>query len=186
MATHVVAAACFDRLRKASPAGDLFTVLRQRDTVTVPRDDLARDVAAIRDKLRAMEMNGKVVLGDVVRVASGGDIIERALRAFTGFHATTVLSSRDEGIAICDTNLLFYYQNRLAGHGVAWDVIAPPGAPMSLSSQPGSAPRSTPAPEARSAPPSGAGDTTTSSDGTISGGAGGQGAQDAGQNEAVS
>ena len=38
MATHVVAAACFQRLRKAAPAADLFTVLRQRDTVIIPRD----------------------------------------------------------------------------------------------------------------------------------------------------
>jgi glycerol-3-phosphate O-acyltransferase len=132
MATHVVAAACFARLRKASPAADLFTVLRQRDTVTVPRDDLARDVVELRDRLRAMEKEGLLVLGDVVRAASGGDIIERALRAFSGFHATTVLASRPDGIAICDTNLLFYYQNRLAAHGVAWDVIAPPGAPPNL------------------------------------------------------
>jgi glycerol-3-phosphate O-acyltransferase len=136
MATHVVAAACFERLRKASPVSDLFTVLRQRDIVTVSRDDLARDVVALRDKLRAMEMDGQIVLGDIVRVASGGDIIERALRAFSGFHATTVLASRPEGIALCDTNLLFYYQNRLAAHGVAWDAIAPPGAPPNLLASP--------------------------------------------------
>lgn len=129
MATHVVAAACFQRLRKAAPAGDLFTVLRQRDTVVVPRDDLALDVVELRNRLRGMEIDGQIKLGDIVRVASGGDIVERALRAFGGFHATTVLASRPEGIALCDTNLLFYYQNRLAAHGVAWDVIAPPGAP---------------------------------------------------------
>jgi glycerol-3-phosphate O-acyltransferase len=132
MATHVVAAACFQRLRKAAPAGDLFTVLRQRDTVVIPRDELARDVVELRNKLRAMETEGQIKLGDIVRVASGGDIVERALRAFSGFHATTVLASRPEGISLCDPNLLFYYQNRLAAHGVAWDVIAPPGAPPNL------------------------------------------------------
>jgi glycerol-3-phosphate O-acyltransferase len=47
-----------------------------------------------------------------------------------------VLDSRPDGIAICDTNLLFYYQNRLAAHGVAWDVIAPPGVPSGLQVQP--------------------------------------------------
>ena len=136
MATHIVAAVCFERLRRAAPAGDLFTVLRQRDTVVVPRDDLALDVVELRNRLRAMESEGQIRLGDIVRVASGGDIVERALRAFSGFHATTVLSSRPEGIALCDPNLLFYYQNRLAAHGVAWDVIAPPGAPPNLFSAP--------------------------------------------------
>lgn len=127
LSTHVVAAACFARLRKASPAGDLFTVLRQRDTLTVPRDDLAGDVVRLRDELRAMELRGRVVLGDYLRQASGGDIIERAMRAFQGFHGAPVLQSRPDGLALCDTNLLFYYQNRLAAHGVAWDVIGPQG-----------------------------------------------------------
>ena len=127
LSTHIVAAACFARLRKSSPAGDLFTVLRQRDALTVPRDDLARDVVALRDQLRVMEKEGKVTLGDFMRTSSGGDIIERALRAFQGFHAAPVLAPRSDGLAISDTNVLFYYQNRLAAHGVGWDVIAPSG-----------------------------------------------------------
>ena len=40
-----------------------------------------------------------------------------------------VLVSKPDGVTLSDTNLLFYYQNRLAGHGLAWDVIAPPGMP---------------------------------------------------------
>ncbi|MDI1449518.1 1-acyl-sn-glycerol-3-phosphate acyltransferase [Polyangium sp. 6x1] len=125
--THVVAAASFERLRRASPAGDLFTVLRQRDVVVVPRDDLARDVVKLRDRLVELADRGEIVVGGFLRTASGGDIVERALRAFAGYHASPVLASRPDGIAIADTNLLFYYQNRLAAHGMAWDVIAPPG-----------------------------------------------------------
>jgi glycerol-3-phosphate O-acyltransferase len=127
MATHITAAACFARLRSSAPAGDLFTVLRQREAVTVTRDDLARDVAHLRDALLAMEREGGIVVADLVRRASGGDIVEGALRAFAGFHTAPVLRSVPEGIVVCDTNLLFYYQNRLAAHGLAWDVIAPPG-----------------------------------------------------------
>ncbi len=127
MATHVVAAACFARLRDASPAGDLFTVLRQRDALVVPRDELAADVARLRDRLLALERAGEILVGEDVRRASGGDVVERALRAFAGYHSAPVLAPRPDGIAICDTNLLFYYQNRLAAHGVAWDLIAPPG-----------------------------------------------------------
>ncbi|AUX26634.1 hypothetical protein SOCEGT47_072040 [Sorangium cellulosum] len=136
MATHVVAAASFARLRGHAPAADLFTVLRQRDVLTVPRDDLAADVVALCDRLRALERQGCIVLGEDVRLGSGGDIIERALRAFAGYHSAPVLASRPDGIALCDTNLLFYYQNRLAAHGVAWDVIAPPGVPTGLPVQP--------------------------------------------------
>ncbi len=148
MATHVVAAAAFDRLRKVAPAADLFTVLRQRDTV-VSRDDLAADVLRLRDRLVEAEREGRVSLGDFVRTASGGDIVERALRAFSGYHTAPVIASRPEGVALCDTNLLFYYQNRLAAHGLAWDVIAPPGAPAAVAI----APREPPAPRPASAPP---------------------------------
>src|SRR6185437_10517912 len=117
------------KLRKASPAADLFTVLRQRDTLTIPRDELAADVAARRDRLVALERAGEIVCSSHVRTASGGDIIEGALRAFAGYHSAPVLRSKPDGITLSDTNLLFYYQNRLAAHGLAWDVIAPPGAP---------------------------------------------------------
>jgi glycerol-3-phosphate O-acyltransferase len=129
MATHLVAAACFERLRRASPAGDLFTVLRQRDVVVVPRDDLAADVVKLRDRVNLLADRGDIAIGDFTRKASGGDLIELAMRAFAGYHAAPVLSPRPEGVAICDTNLLFYYQNRLAAHGLAWDTIAPPGMP---------------------------------------------------------
>jgi glycerol-3-phosphate O-acyltransferase len=160
MSTHVVAAACFDRLRKVSPASDLFTVLRQRDVLTVPRDELAADVFSIREKMREMEQQGKIRLGEYVRSASGGDIVERALRAFAGYHTTRALESRAGGIAVCDPNLLFYYQNRLAGHGLAWDTLAPPGmlpaVPVHIPSV--SAPRSAPG-GAASGPLSGANPT---------------------------
>jgi glycerol-3-phosphate O-acyltransferase len=127
MATHVTSAVCFDRLRRISPAPDLFTVLRQRDVLTVPRDELAADVAAWRDKLREMEQKGQIRLGELLRASSGGDIVERAARVFAGYHTTRALESRTNGIALCDPNLLFYYQNRLAAHGLSWDTIAPPG-----------------------------------------------------------
>jgi glycerol-3-phosphate O-acyltransferase len=143
MATHLTAAACFARLRSAAPAGDLFTVLRQREAVPVPRDDLAKDVCHLRDALLALEREGGVVASDTLRRASGGDIVESAVRAFTSYHSTPVLRSVPEGILLSDTNLLFYYQNRLAGHGLAWDVIAPPG--MLPSRSPATARAATPA-----------------------------------------
>jgi len=129
MATHVVAAAAFERLRRASPTSDLFTVLRQRDVVTLPRDELAKDVVVLRDKLVQLANRGQIVVGEDLKKASGGDIVERAIRAFAGYHASPVLAPRADGVALVDTNLLFYYQNRLAGHGMAWDTIAPPGMP---------------------------------------------------------
>ncbi len=123
MSTHVVAAAAFARLRQASPRPDLFTVLRQKDGLVIPRDELAADVRNLKEQLIEKEKRGEVVLAEQVRTASGGDLVEHALRAFGGYHTTPVLESRREGIAIQDPSLLFYYQNRLASHGLAWDLL---------------------------------------------------------------
>lgn len=130
MSTHVVASACFDALRRAAGRDDLFTILRPRDTLVIPRDELASDVRRRKEDLALMERKGEVALGEFVRSHSGGDIVERALRSFAGYHSSPVLEARREGIAIRDPKLLFYYQNRLASHGLAFDTLGPraPGA----------------------------------------------------------
>ncbi|MEM9693568.1 MAG: 1-acyl-sn-glycerol-3-phosphate acyltransferase, partial [Myxococcota bacterium] len=120
MPTNVVAAACFDTLRSQAPSGDLFTVLRVRDAV-VPRDSLAGDVTRIRDQLLDLETNGLVHLAGSIRHASGGDIVAQAMAAFSGYHSQPVISPRKDGIGLSDPKLLFYYQNRIAAHGLAYD-----------------------------------------------------------------
>lgn len=127
MSTHVVAAACLARVRRAAPRPDLFTVLRQRDGLVIPRDELAADVRHLKDQLIEMEKRGEVRCGEFLRSASGGDLIERALRAYSGYHSTPVLVSRQGGISVQDPELLFYYQNRLASHGLAWDALGAGG-----------------------------------------------------------
>jgi len=130
LSTHVVASACFDALRRAAGRDDLFTILRPRDTLVIPRDELASDVRRRKEELALMEQRGEVALGEFVRSHSGGDLVERALRAFAGYHSNPVLEARKDGIAIRDPKLLFYYQNRLASHGLAFDTLGPraPGA----------------------------------------------------------
>ena len=87
----------------------------------MPRDELAQDVMAIKDRLLDLEGRGGVVLAEQLRGCSGGDIIAQALRAFEGYHSKPILAARDEGIELCSADLLFYYQNRLAAHGIGWD-----------------------------------------------------------------
>ena len=104
-------------------SGSARAVLRPRRGPT----SSPRDVAILRDELVELEKKGGVVVGSAIASASGGDIVEQALRAFAGYHSSPALVSRPDGVLLADTNLLFYYQNRLAAHGYAWDVIAPPG-----------------------------------------------------------
>jgi glycerol-3-phosphate O-acyltransferase len=54
-------------------------------------------------------------------------VVDDALRAFAGYHTQEVLAPRGGELVLRDTRLLFYYQNRLAAHGLAYDAIAPKG-----------------------------------------------------------
>ena len=127
MATHVVAACAFERLRRAVGKGDLFTVLRHRQDVTVPRAELAEDVDVMLERLAGLEARGEIVLSPGLRGKRGDAAVDDALRAFAGYHTAEVLAPRGSELVIHDTGLLFYYQNRLAAHGVAYDAIAPKG-----------------------------------------------------------
>ena len=138
MPTHVVATCAFERLRRAvggalpvhgkeSRSADLFTVLRHRDDVTVSRTELAEDVDVLVERLAALEARGGIVMAPTLRGRKGDAIVAEALRAFAGYHTNEVLAPRGNELVLRDTRLLFYYQNRLAAHGLAFDAIAPPG-----------------------------------------------------------
>jgi glycerol-3-phosphate O-acyltransferase len=133
LGTHVVATCAFERLRRAVAGApglkgaDLFTVLRHRDDVTVARAELAEDVDVLVERLSAMESRGEILVSPTVRGKRGDAVVADALRAFAGYHTNEVLAPRGTELVLHDTRLLFYYQNRLAAHGVAFDAIAPPG-----------------------------------------------------------
>ncbi len=127
MATHAVAACAFERLRRAVGKADLFTVLRHRDDVTVPRAELAEDVDVLVERLTVLEERGEIAVAPGLKGKRGDAIVDDALRAFAGYHTNEVLAPRGAELVLRDTRLLFYYQNRLAAHGLAFDAIAPAG-----------------------------------------------------------
>jgi glycerol-3-phosphate O-acyltransferase len=128
MATHIVATCAFERLRRAVGKADLFAVLRPRDDVAVPRAELAEDVDVLAERLAALEARGEIVVSPAAKGKNGGQLVEAALRAFAGYHTNEVLAPRGAELVLRDTRLLFYYQNRLAAHGLAYDTLAPPTA----------------------------------------------------------
>jgi glycerol-3-phosphate O-acyltransferase len=131
MSTHVVAAAAFERLRRSVGGGerlDVFALLRHRDDVSVPRGEFVSDVASLLDRVRDRAKKGDLVLAPRLEHADANEVVDEALRAFAGYHSSEVLVARGPSIVLADTRLLLYYQNRLAAHGLAVDVIAPRGA----------------------------------------------------------
>lgn len=123
--THLIAAVMMNRLRADTGTDDIFTLLRVRQRVGVPWSKLASDVLQLRDQLREQEKQGRVVLGPTVRDGNGDTILAEALSAWRGSHTSPVIEKLKGELWIGDTTLVFYYQNRLAAHGVALDVLAP-------------------------------------------------------------
>ncbi|HEX3771976.1 MAG TPA: 1-acyl-sn-glycerol-3-phosphate acyltransferase [Polyangiaceae bacterium] len=134
LATHLVAACAFDRLRDSvlgpgsalkgnEAAADVFAMLRTHDDVTVSRSSLAESVERLRDRAKELEDRGRIVLGARLARASGREILDEALRAFSGYHTTPVLVPRGSDLVLADTRLIFYYQNRLTSHGLAPDLL---------------------------------------------------------------
>jgi glycerol-3-phosphate O-acyltransferase len=127
MSTHLAAATAFDHLRRTVGHADLFALLRHTDDVSVPRARLAADLDILLRRAREMEAKGGLVLAHGLKRADGALVLDQAVRAFAGYHAHEVLAPRGADLVLRDTRLLFYYQNRLAAHGLAFDAIAPDG-----------------------------------------------------------
>ncbi len=122
MATHLVAACAFDKLREGiGRRADIFAMLRKHDDVLVSRAELADRVERLRDRARDLEAAEQIVLGPRLARASGREILDEALRAFSGYHTSPVLEPRGDSLLLVDTRLIFYYQNRLAAHGLGAD-----------------------------------------------------------------
>lgn len=137
MATHLVASCAFDKLREGVGAkADIFAMLRTQDDVLVSRAELADRVERLRDRARELEGKGAIVLGPRLARASGREILDEALRAFSGYHTTAVLEPRGDSLLLVDTRLIFYYQNRLAAHGLGADLITPRLHPRDLTGKP--------------------------------------------------
>jgi len=125
MPTHVVAAAAFERLCKAAGKSDLFAILRHKEGALVPRTELIGAIDLLLKKIADRAQKGEIQIAESLRNRSGDRVLADALRAFAGFHTNEVLSPRGADLAINDTRLLFYYQNRLAAHGLAFDALEP-------------------------------------------------------------
>jgi glycerol-3-phosphate O-acyltransferase len=129
MATHLTATVAFDKIIRSTGHSlgrmDIYAMLRQKDDVIVPRAQLAEDIDLLVAKIKPMEARGEIVLSAGVKGCSGEAILSDALRAFAGYHTSEVIVPRGPDLVLADTRLLFYYQNRLAAHGLSADLIAP-------------------------------------------------------------
>jgi glycerol-3-phosphate O-acyltransferase len=126
MATHIVASAAFDHLRHEVSKGDLFAILNHRDSVRISRTELTEKVGSLLERARKLEKDAKIVLApQLTNMTKPAQVVDSALKAFAGYHTNPVIAVGATDLVLEDTRLLFYYQNRLAAHGLAFDAIKP-------------------------------------------------------------
>jgi glycerol-3-phosphate O-acyltransferase len=103
----------------------VFGLLAHRDSVVVPRKDLLADLDQLLQKVQEGEARQELVLGPSVAKHDASSVLDEALRALSGYHSSAAIVADGANLVLTDTRLLFYYQNRLAAHGLAYDAIAP-------------------------------------------------------------
>lgn len=113
MATAIVAHVLYRRLVARTLGMDLFARLRLRGEVVLGRDEVVREVRAVRDRLVDLQANGRVHLYHDLVHADPEAIVERALSVWSGYHTRTAAKDLGPEITAEDPTLLLYYQNRL-------------------------------------------------------------------------
>jgi len=114
MATALVAHVLFRRLVRETPGLDLFGRLRMRGEVSMPREELVREVGELRDRLRVLESEDQVRLNHELRDLEPDAIVDRAITVWNGYHSRIAALQRAGEVSAEDPTLLLYYQNRMA------------------------------------------------------------------------
>jgi glycerol-3-phosphate O-acyltransferase len=123
METQLVAHVLFRRLVRATPGLDLFSRLRHRGDVAVPRDELVAEIGGARNALVGLERAGKVHVKASVRDDHPSDILTRALAVWNGYHTRLVAREYEGAVLAEDPSLLLFYGNRLRSFAV--EIAAP-------------------------------------------------------------
>jgi len=123
MSTQVVAHVLFRDLVQSSPGMDLFARLRLRGEIGLDRETLCRELGDARDRLCALEAQGRVRTSEVVKEDTPNELLERALSFWSGYHNSTAATLQGDRVVIGDPSLLLYYQNRLVPF--AEDIASP-------------------------------------------------------------
>ena len=122
-ATHVLAFACFELVRRTRPELDLYRLLGSiGPEQSLGMAEVEAEVEAMLSELGRRTRADQLRLSRVVDDAAFGgqvrDLIRAALRSFGTYHTRTVIERRGVRLHVNDANLMFYYRNRLDGYGL--------------------------------------------------------------------
>ncbi len=119
MATHVVAFALFQELRRLNPGLDLYRLLRTGGShESIAFSEALRLVDTLRERLRALAKDGRLILEERAARLPADQLLLLALKAFGTYHTRPAVERLGDRVYHRDRNLLYYYRNRLLGYGL--------------------------------------------------------------------
>lgn len=119
LASHVVAHAYFEALRRQYPEHDLFKLLRLSiEQRTMPYARFAEEVIRLHGVLRERADQGGLFLSTALQENEAEHWIRDGMLALGALHGHAVLKHEEETVWSEDLNLLYYYRNRLTGYGL--------------------------------------------------------------------
>ena len=117
--TNILSHAVFEWLRERNPEMDLYRLLRTGGSDdSVPLPDVYRRIDRAMKALRLLEREDRILLDETVRSKDTTYMAGEALAHLKAFHRHPALVRRGDRLFHEDRNLLYFYQNRLAGFGL--------------------------------------------------------------------
>jgi len=113
MPSQLVAHVIFRRLVRATPGLDLFSRLRHRGDVAIPSAELTAEIGETRDRLVALEGQGKGHPSRLLRNEAPDRLLDRVLGTWGDYHSKPIASVSNGSVIAADPNLLLFYQNRV-------------------------------------------------------------------------
>lgn len=119
MSTHLLAFVVHRLLLKYNPEMDIYRLLRTGGkTDNFPIQEVAEALERTVTQVRKLVLQGEIKLDERLQSATNDYILEEGLQHFNIYHLKPVILRKGDRIYPHDTNLIYYYHNRLQGYGL--------------------------------------------------------------------
>jgi glycerol-3-phosphate O-acyltransferase len=115
--THAVALAAYSLMRAAHPELDLYRFLQRTQTGTsFGMEELTTRLAQVLAALERAEKRGSLSCSATLKRANPDEVLHAGLDAFSAYHQRCALMQDGDRAHVRASELIFYYQNRIAEH----------------------------------------------------------------------
>jgi glycerol-3-phosphate O-acyltransferase len=117
--THFLAFSAFQLMRRQNPHMDIYRLLRSGSgPAGFATDDLVAGLGRLLERVKEMRDDGEIALDPRLDGKTPQQVLERGLRHFNAYHTRKAIRREGSRIQVDDSELVYYYHNRMAGYGL--------------------------------------------------------------------